>query len=159
MTTIGLETLIGAPVDRCFMLSLSVDLHIDSTHPTRERAIAGVTSGVMQMGEQVTWEARHLGLRQRLTSQITEYNRPSFFQDTMLSGPFSNFQHDHRFKPQDSSTLMTDELRFSAPLGLLGRAAERLFLRDYLTRFLLNRNEAIRVAAESRQWEKYLLQG
>lgn len=42
MQLIELETNIAAPIERCFFLSLSIDLHMDSTAPTRERAIAGV---------------------------------------------------------------------------------------------------------------------
>jgi hypothetical protein len=60
--TIILETRIAAPAERCFLLSLSVDLHKASTEQTSEEAIAGVTSGIMGPGEDVTWRARHFGL-------------------------------------------------------------------------------------------------
>jgi hypothetical protein len=36
---IELETFISAPPERCFDLALSVELHLDSTVATRERAI------------------------------------------------------------------------------------------------------------------------
>jgi hypothetical protein len=48
---IELETFIAAPPERCFDLSLSVELHLDSTAATRERAIAGRTSGVLALGD------------------------------------------------------------------------------------------------------------
>jgi len=141
MTTIRVETVIAAPAKRCFFLSLSIDLHIESTSRTGERAISDVTSGLIQIGQQVTWEARHFGVKQRFTSEITAYEPPAFFQDTMVSGAFASFQHDHRFVERDDRTLMIDELRFRAPLGVLGRIAEALLLRRYLTVFLAERND------------------
>jgi hypothetical protein len=51
---------------------------------------------------------------------------------------------------------MKDELRFSAPLGILGVAAERLVLRNYLTRFLRERNAFVKEVAESDRWHEYL---
>jgi membrane protease YdiL (CAAX protease family) len=51
---------------------------------------------------------------------------------------------------------MQDELRFAAPLNFLGPLAERLVLRDYLLRFLAERNALIKQVAESEQWRRYL---
>jgi hypothetical protein len=50
---IELETEIAAPPERCFLLSLSIDLHMESTAPTRERAIAGVTRGIIGPGQTI----------------------------------------------------------------------------------------------------------
>jgi ligand-binding SRPBCC domain-containing protein len=153
--TIHIETPIAAPPERCFLLSLSIDLHMDSTAPTSERAIAGVT-GLIGNGESVTWQGRHFGLMLQHTSKITRYEPPTFFQDVMTAGIFKSFEHDHRFLEQDGNTVMTDELRFSAPLGPLGLIAEKLVLRGYLTRFLRERNEIIKQNAESERWRDYL---
>jgi len=154
--TIQLETLIAAPARRCFLLSLSIDLHVDSTAPTRERAIAGVTTGLIGDGESVTWRGRHFGLMLDHTSKVTRYEPPTFFQDVMTAGKFKSFEHDHRFHEQDGETVMRDELRFSAPPGVLGLMVERFVLRNYLTRFLRQRNEFVKEVAESEMWRKYL---
>lgn len=156
MQRIQLETRIAAPAERCFLLSLSIDLHVDSTASTRERAVAGVTTGLIGEGESVTWRGRHFGFMLNHTSRITRYEPPDFFQDVMTAGMFTSFEHDHRFQQQDSDTLMSDELRFAAPLGILGVAAERLVLRNYLTRFLRERNEFVKQVAESNRWREYL---
>ena len=156
MQTIQLETRISAPAARCFLLSLSIDLHMDSTAPTREHAIAGVTTGLIGEGEWVTWRGRHFGLMLRHTSRITRYEPPTFFQDVMTAGMFRTFEHNHRFHPADSETVMLDELRFSAPLGKLGQTVERVVIRNHLTRFLHERNQFIKEVAESERWRKYL---
>jgi ligand-binding SRPBCC domain-containing protein len=156
LQTIRLETLIAAPARRCFFLSLNIDLHVQSTAGTKERAVAGVATGLIGDGESVTWRGRHFGLMLQHTSKITQYEPPTFFQDVMTAGLFKSFEHDHRFQEQDDATVMNDELRFSAPFGIFGLTAERLVLRDYLTRFLRERNEFVKQIAESERWREYL---
>jgi ligand-binding SRPBCC domain-containing protein len=153
---IQLETRIAAPAERCFLLSLSIDLHVDSTASTRERAVAGVTTGLIGDRESVTWRGRHFGFMLSHTSRVTRYEPPAFFQDVMTAGMFTSFEHDHRFQQQNGETVMNDELRFIAPLGILGLAAEKLVLRNYLTRFLRERNEFVKEVAESEKWREYL---
>lgn len=135
-----LETRIAAPSERCFDLSLSVDAHIGSMSASGERAVAGVTSGVMGAGETVTWRARHFGVRIRMTSQITAYERPARFIDQQITGPFARWWHEHEFVADGDNTLMIDRIAFAAPLGVLGRIAERLVLDRYMRRLILERN-------------------
>jgi len=150
MQLIQTETRIAAPPERCFLLSLNIDLHKQSTAQTSERAIAGVMHGLIGPNETVTWQGRHFGLMLTHQTLISQYDRPHHFQDIMLRGMFKSFEHDHYFDPmQDGSTLMRDELRFAAPLGLLGRLVEILALREHLTRFLKERNLFIQRIAES----------
>lgn len=148
-------TRIRAPIERCFDLSRSIDLHVQSTAETGERAVAGVTSGLIGLGDQVTWRAKHLGIWQEFTSQITAMDRPRYFQDRMIRGAFRWFEHDHFFAERDGVTEMRDVLRFAAPVPVLGRIAE-IFLRPYLSRFLRERNVLIKHAAESEDWRRFV---
>jgi ligand-binding SRPBCC domain-containing protein len=148
MPTIHLETFIRAPIETCFDLSRSVDVHMDSTNHTSERAIAGVTSGMMNLNDEVTWEATHFGLRQRLTSRITAMERPRLFVDEMQRGAFKRWHHTHTFEPREDGTLMIDVADYASPLGLLGHIIDRLFLENYMTRLLLVRNAHIKKIAE-----------
>jgi ligand-binding SRPBCC domain-containing protein len=152
MARIELVTLIHAPRERCFDLSLSVDLHVASTSDTGERAVAGVTSGLLSLGEEVTWSARHFGVRQKLTTRITAFERPAHFRDSMVSGAFRRFDHDHFFKARGEATEMRDVFDFESPLGPLGRIADALVLTGYLRGFLERRNAVIKQAAESEGW-------
>ena len=156
MPVIHLQTLINAPRERVFDLARSIDTHQASTGDSGERAVAGVTSGLIGLNEQVTWEARHLGVKQRLTSKITQLTRPSHFRDEMLTGAFKHLCHDHTFEERDGKTLMTDRFEFSAPLGPLGWIAERLFLAAYMRGFIAERNAILRRMAESDEWKQYL---
>ena len=156
MQTLHIETKIAAPIDRCFLLSLSIDLHLESTAQTSERAIAGVTSGLIGAGETVTWQGRHFGLMLEHTSIISGYRRPIFFQDSMTRGMFKSFEHDHHFTEVEGGTLMRDELRFQSPLGALGSTVDQLVLKSYFAKFLMERNAVIKHAAESEDWRRFV---
>ena len=149
MTVIHLETSIAAPIERCFDLARSVDVHRGSMAHSSERAIAGVTSGAMQLGETVTWEAKHLGFTRRLTSKIVELKAPHRFVDEQVSGPFSYFRHEHDFRVSGCETIMIDEFDYGVPYGILGAIGNRLILSGYMRRLLETRNAYIKRLAES----------
>ena len=148
MPVIKLETFIRAPVERVFDFARNVDVHTASAAETGERAVAGTTSGLLELYDEVTWEAKHFGVRQRLTSKIAALERPRMFVDEMQRGAFKSLRHLHLFEAKDGGTLMTDEMTFIAPFGILGRAANALFLQSYMRRFLIKHNEHIKKVAE-----------
>ena|ERR1700741_1889266 len=156
MPVITLHTIINAPIERCFLLSLSVDLHKASVYQTKEKAIAGITSGIMQPGDTVTWEANHFGMKLQMTSKVSAYNKPTYFISEMIKGPFKKLHHQHLFREENGKTVMTDIFELKAPFGILGRIAETLFLTHYMQRFLMLRNEYIRNVAESHDWKLFI---
>ncbi|HYG40018.1 MAG TPA: SRPBCC family protein [Cytophagales bacterium] len=156
MPTLTLTTPIKAPIEICFDLSRSIDLHQLSTAHTKEKAIAGVTKGLIEMGEQVTWRAKHLGVFQTLTSKITAYDFPIYFQDTMQKGAFKSMVHDHCFRQEGELTIMEDILKYESPLWTLGKLADFLFLKNYLYNLIEIRNKMIKGVAENGEWKKIL---
>lgn len=148
MTRIVLTTLIRAPVERVFDLARDLDAHKRSLAHTDERIVGGRSGGLIELGEEVEWEARHLGLRWRLRSRITEMVRPRSFTDEQVTGPFASFRHRHDFEARDGGTLVTDTWEHRAPLGPLGVVADALFLRRHMRRLLETRNATLRAEAE-----------
>jgi ligand-binding SRPBCC domain-containing protein len=153
---IELTTLIHAPIQRVFDLSRSVDLHSVSTAHTGERAVAGVTSGLMALGQEVTWRARHFGIWQHLTSRIVAFDSPFHFRDSQVRGAFRRFDHDHFFSHERGTTFMKDVFDYESPFGILGRLADSLFLAEYMKQFLMTRNRLIKEAAETDAWKRYI---
>jgi len=152
-------SIIRAPIDRCFDLARSVEVHIAGNVHSGESAVAagGVTSGLLSMAQNVTWRAKHLGVWHRLTSEITAMDRPSYFQDTMTQGIFRFMQHDHFFRSlSPNETEVKDVFCFAAPLPVLGRLAEMAFLRRYMQALLRERNAVLKQIAESPEWPQYL---
>lgn len=156
MPVITLITEIAAPIERVFDLARSIDLHRDSMGHTDERAVGGITNGLICLGETVTWEAVHFGIRQRLTSKITACDRPTHLQDVMAEGIFASFVHDHYFSAIPTGTLMKDIFDYTSPLGFLGTLADAMFLEKYMTSLLVRRNAVIKAAAEGHDWAKYI---
>ena len=156
MPTIVLNTIIKAPIERCFLLALSVDLHKLSTKRTNEDAIAGVTTGLMKLNDVVTWRAKHFGIYQNLTSRIAEYQAPDYFVSEMVKGAFKKLHHQHIFEDKDGETLMTDIFTFQAPFGILGELFSGLVLKNYMTGFLKERNRTIKEVAEGDSWKELL---
>lgn len=156
-------TVIAAPLGRVFDLARSIEVHLLGNTHFGEQATAGTRTGLIGRGEQVTWQARHFFVRQQLTSAITAFDPPRYFQDTMLRGAFRSMQHDHFFRelvPTNNGsprTEMVDEFRFSAPLPWLGRLAELVVLRRYMSKLLQERNAVIQQVAETDEWRRYLV--
>ncbi|MBD3943443.1 SRPBCC family protein [Microbacterium sp. NEAU-LLC] len=121
-----------------FDLSLDIDAHVDSMSQTGERAISGVTTGVIGLGDTVTWRARHFGIWWTMTSQITALDRPSHFTDRQVRGPFKTFVHEHRFEQLATGSRMTDTITLASPV--FGALVERLILVPYLRRLIARRN-------------------
>ncbi|WP_426996713.1 SRPBCC family protein [Pseudarthrobacter sp. N5] len=127
------------PRERLFDLARSIDAHVDSMDSSGERAVDGVTSGLIGEGQDVTWRARHFGVPLTMTSRVTSLQFPERFVDAQVKGPFKSFRHVHEFEATDAGSIMTDRVAFTAPFGVLGRLAEKLVLRRYLERLIAAR--------------------
>jgi ligand-binding SRPBCC domain-containing protein len=165
MVTLEDITLIRAPIERCFDLARSVEVHLAGNIHSGEAAVAagGVTTGLLDLGQRVTWRAKHFGVWHALTSQVAAMDRPLHFRDVMVRGIFRFMTHDHFFRSVSSDeiemceqTEMRDVLSFAAPLPVLGRVAEIAFLGRYMQSLLRERNAVIEEIAESQEWRRYL---
>ena len=103
MYTLTVTIWINAAPTRCFDLARSVDVHLQSAAGTGERVVAGRSSRLLELGDEITFEARHFGIRQRLSDRITRFEPPLFFQDRMIKGAFRFLAHDHLFEPKDGA--------------------------------------------------------
>jgi ligand-binding SRPBCC domain-containing protein len=156
MVLIKLNTWVDAPVERCFRLASCVEFHIASALPLKERAVSGVTSGLLREGDKVKWSVRHFMLRLTHTS-LVEVSRPfAHFREVMVAGIFARYEHEHFFAAMDDGTRVRDEVKFAARFGPLGRMMEALIMRRYMTSLLKRRNAALKRAAESEEWRLYL---
>jgi ligand-binding SRPBCC domain-containing protein len=149
MPYIKVETIINADIKTCFDLARNIEIHQESLKHSGEIAVAGRTSGLIELSETVTWEAKHFGFVQHLTSQITEFKNPDYFVDEMVSGAFKSFRHEHHFKKRGNKTMMSDIFYFESPYGILGKLANWLFLERYMANLLRTRNAFLKEKAES----------
>lgn len=133
--------------EELFDLSRSIDVHKESMAHSREKAVAGVTSGLISLGEEVTWRAWHFWVPFRMTSRITAMEAPDYFVDEQVRGPFRSFRHVHEFSEVGGETVMVDRIEFAAPFGAFGRVVERLVLTRYLRNLIEQRNRHLSEAS------------
>lgn len=80
---------------------------------------------------------------------FSQFDRPRHFRDSLVAGAFERFDHDHHFESVAGQTLMKDTFDYTSPFGILGRIADFVFLRRYMSRLLRTRNDLIKCVAES----------
>ena len=156
MSKIHLTTIINAPIERVFDLSRSINLHKISVAHTNEVAIAGVITGLINENETVTWQAKHLFKKRQFTSKITLMEKPVHFIDEMIQGDFTRFKHEHHFKTINNGTLMIDMVEFETPFGALGYLVNKIYLKNYLQKLLIKRNDVIKDYAETQKYKAIL---
>lgn len=140
---------IEAPVEVCFDLARDVDIHTKTTSSTKEKAVGGVTYGLLEEGDEVIWEATHFGIKQGLTAKITYMEKPKEFVDIMLKGAFKSFIHQHQFMEVKGGTIMVDTFEYQSPFGPIGLIADKLFLEKYMKEFIISRAKALKIIAEN----------
>ena len=144
---------VKAPLERCFLLATSIEL---VARTLQLRPVSGRTSGLIVGDDRVTWRGWKFGIPVAHRTLITAYDRPNFFQDTMAGGYFKQFQHDHHFEWVDGLTHMRDIVRFSLPLGPLGKVAAKQVVVPHVLDLMVRRFEMLKRIAESDDWERYL---
>ncbi|MBO1001049.1 SRPBCC family protein [Bacillus sp. SD075] len=149
MPVIEYQQFIKAPVELCFDLARSVDIHTKTAVKTKETAVDGVTEGLLEEGDTVTWEAIHFGMKQRLEAQVTFMEKPSEFVDIMVKGAFHSFVHTHQFIEKTGGTITIDKFQYKSPFGPIGVLADKLFFEKYMRGFIVSRAKALKKIAEN----------
>jgi ligand-binding SRPBCC domain-containing protein len=156
MPLIHLTTFIAAPVQRVFDLARSLKLHKLSMNQYREEMVSGPMHDLAEKNDSITWKARHLFKNRKLQTRITLLEKYTCFIDEQQSGDFRMMKHEHHFKPVDNGVLMIDLFHFETPYGFAGKIINQLFLTNYLSKLLKQRNEVIKNYAETDRWKLVL---
>lgn len=153
MYTVSDTIHINAPIERCFLLSTSIELVAETLEM---RPMDGKTEGLIVEGDRILWHGWKFGVPQFHETLITRYEAPTFFQDTMGRGRFRKFQHDHSLAEIDGHTLLHDKVRFALPLGFLGQMVARQVMVPYIAGLVQRRFQLLKRLAESEEWRYYL---
>lgn len=156
MPLIELQTKINADLKTCFDLARCIDLHKESLKHTGQIAIAGKITGLIGLGEWVTWEAKHFGFVRHLTSKVTALDCPNYFSDKMVFGVFKSYKHERFFREENKKTIMIDKVYFESPYGVVGKLANWLFLKNYMIKLLVLRNTLLKERSEIAYLKSYI---
>lgn len=144
MTTIKITTNYFAPIEKVFDTNRNIDIHQQTASKSKEVAIAGITSGLINKNETVTWKGKHFGLYIQHQSIISEMIFPTYFVDEQLKGHFRSFKHQHIFEQKENYVEVTDILAYETPFGIFGKLFDILFLKKHLTNFIKDRNAILK---------------
>lgn len=148
------EIVIHAPLERCFLLSTSVEI---VARELGMHAAQGRTAGLAVGGDTIRWEGWQLGMPQFHVSLIEEFRPHAFFRDRMIAGRFRAFEHDHRFTVEPGGSVrLHDELRFSMRWGWLGDLLGRLVLTPHIRGLMRRRFALLKRIAESSEWRQFI---
>lgn len=150
MTTIKITTNYFAPIEKVFDTNRNIDIHQQSASKTKEVAIAGITSGLINKNETVTWKGKHFGVYLTHQSLISEMIYPTYFIDEQLKGQFKSFKHQHFFEQKENFVEVTDVLEYETPYGIFGTLFDKIILKKHLTNFILHRNAVLKNLAEKK---------
>jgi ligand-binding SRPBCC domain-containing protein len=149
MAVLQSETFIRASPQSCFDAARDVGLHCRASAHSKERAVGGKTTGLLELGDTVTFEGVHFGVRQKLTAKITRFEPPRCFEDQMTQGAFKSLRHLHEFSAQNGGTLMRDTMVWESPFGMVGRVFDAVLLKRHMKNFMLRKNAAMKAILEA----------
>jgi ligand-binding SRPBCC domain-containing protein len=148
------ETVVHAPIERCFALSTHLAI-VEMTLGMRR--VGGRLAGAVAGGDTVRWRGWKWGLPHVHESLIEAFEPPVFFRDRMIAGRFAAFEHDHYFRPQaGGSVLLQDEVRFSMRWGAAGVVIGRGVVLPHVRKLIGERLALIRRIAEGEEWRQYM---
>jgi ligand-binding SRPBCC domain-containing protein len=88
---------------------------------------------VMYAGQLIEYKVRPLaGIPLYWMTEITQVKDRAYFIDEQRFGPYSLWHHQHHFKEIPGGVEMTDIVHYKNPLGVLGRIANALFVKNKL---------------------------
>ena len=156
MFTVRDRAIIHAPIERCFLLSTSIEL-VQRTlgmHPVA--AESKKVTGLIGAGDQLVWRGWKFGLPQRHVSLISGYEAPVFFEDSQMKGRFAQFRHEHHLQQVGEHVLAYDKVHFALPFGPLGKLVAKHVMLPHITGLLARRFALLKRLAETEGWREYL---
>lgn len=73
-----------------------------------------------------------LGIPMRWKTIISQVKEYKSFTDFQKEGPYKHWNHFHEFIPNENGVLMKDTVDYELPMGILGKIAHQLFVKEKL---------------------------
>ncbi len=97
------------------------------------RVTSSPFSGQIYPGQIITYTvAPVLGIPLFWMTEITHMRDGKFFVDEQRKGPYKLWHHQHHFQETDDGVLMTDIVHYELPYFILGKIAQKLFIKSQL---------------------------
>ncbi|MGZ5246035.1 MAG: SRPBCC family protein [Flavitalea sp.] len=146
---------IKAPTERVFDLARHFALYRKAF--AKEKMNSASNTNFLTMGDTVTIHAKHAAKLRSVMLRITEMEKGLKFVEEQVKGDLISYRHEHYFKQIENGTIMIDYIDYDYPRDLVGKFLGKFYMKNYLEKILVKRNEVIRKYAESDQWKPLLL--
>jgi hypothetical protein len=134
---------VAAPIDRAFAFFQDPQNLGRITPLWIDFEILRVDGTPLAQGTRIEYRIRWLGVPQRWTAEIAEYDPPHRFVDIQVRGPYRSWRHEHIFEPIADGTRVHDRVQYELPFGPLGHIAHALVVRGQLERIFAYRAQAV----------------
>lgn len=84
-----------------------------------------------------------LGIPLRWETEICKVQKPLFFTDRQVKGPYKLWEHTHTYKEVDNGILMQDEVKYQLPFGVIGELAHLLIVKKKVENIFSFRKQAL----------------
>jgi len=137
------EQFVGRPLAEVFSFFERPENLAAITPPSMGFRIVTPPPILMKEGAVFEYSVRVMGIQMRWRSLISEYKPPFRFVDEQVKGPYTFWHHKHTFSEVEGGTLISDEVRYAMPFGLLGMIARRLTVKRQLEQIFAHRSQVI----------------
>lgn len=83
------------------------------------------------------------GIPLKWRSEITVVEKPFYFADVQIKGPYQFWEHRHTFTQKENGVLIRDEINYQLPFGFLGKVVHSLLVRKKLEDMLNYRKDIL----------------
>jgi ligand-binding SRPBCC domain-containing protein len=123
------EQTVPRPVDEVFAFFSKAENLQELTPPWLHFHILSVDPAPVRKGTLIRYSLRWRIFPIHWTTEILEWDPPYSFVDVQLKGPYKLWRHEHRFKAEGTSTVISDRVQYRLPFGPLGWIAHMLKVR------------------------------
>jgi ligand-binding SRPBCC domain-containing protein len=142
------ESVINASAERVFAFHEAPDAFERLQPPWQTTRIVQPPIS-LAVGTQVILQVKVGPLWQTIVAEHVAYEPGTMFADRMVKGPFANWLHKHIVTPRgDNQCVLTDDIEYDLPLGILGRTFGGRFAQRNLERMFDFRHQVTRKACE-----------
>lgn len=84
-----------------------------------------------------------LGIPLRWETEICRVDKPNFFTDRQLKGPYRLWEHTHTYTEVNNGILMKDEVKYQLPFGFIGDIAHSVIVKKKVENIFLYRKQVL----------------
>jgi ligand-binding SRPBCC domain-containing protein len=151
--TLVYETTVPAPLERVWAFHDDVNAALPALSQASARVNIESADLPVRVGSRILISARGpFGIAIRWAARIVEHRPPhptpsgaaASFVDEQESGPFKSWRHEHEFRQLENGTTgLTDRVTYAVRFGVLGRLADRLFVRRQIDAMFRHRHAVL----------------